>query len=317
MRRVDLPPASVGGAAMGINLEYPRLLDARFLDIVVNEDLNATIGMSWVTRSSLDDAPGEEIGRAEYFYNATDEVLVRLPRAVCHLIQQERSLTVRIAATSPGGAREAGELIAGSLPEVGDDDREVPVRFWWWQPNHARDLARMLGASPWTRVADNYVEATRDQLEEVMRWRDAPPAGGRLLLWHGSPGTGKTNAIRALAGEWRSWAGFHFITDPEEFLRNPSYLLTALDDERRPRRGATAGRWKIMVLEDSGEYLAPDAKHIAGQALSRLLNVCDGVLGQAMRAHSGDHQRALANPPPGSCPPGALPVRNLVRALRA
>jgi hypothetical protein len=39
-----------------------------------------------------------------------------------------------------------------------------------------------------------------------------------------------------------------------------------------------------MVLEDSGEYLAPDAKHIAGQALSRLLNVCDGVLGQAMRA---------------------------------
>jgi hypothetical protein len=38
------------------------------------------------------------------------------------------------------------------------------------------------------------------------------------------------------------------------------------------------------VLEDSGEYLAPDAKHVAGQALSRLLNVCDGVLGQATRS---------------------------------
>ena len=35
------------------------------------------------------------------------------------------------------------------------------------------------------------------------------------------------------------------------------------------------------MLEDSGEYLAPDAKQVAGQALSRLLNVCDGVLGQA------------------------------------
>jgi len=38
------------------------------------------------------------------------------------------------------------------------------------------------------------------------------------------------------------------------------------------------------VLEDAGEYLAPDAKQTRGQALSRLLNVCDGVLGQAMNA---------------------------------
>jgi hypothetical protein len=45
---------------------------------------------------------------------------------------------------------------------------------------------------------------------------------------------------------------------------------------------AMAGR--IVILEDAGEYLAPDAKHTRGQALSRLLNVCDGVLGQAMRA---------------------------------
>jgi hypothetical protein len=40
-------------------------------------------------------------------------------------------------------------------------------------------------------------------------------------------------------------------------------------------------RWRVLVLEDSGEFLAPDAKQMAGQALSRLLNVCDGALGQA------------------------------------
>jgi hypothetical protein len=38
------------------------------------------------------------------------------------------------------------------------------------------------------------------------------------------------------------------------------------------------------VLEDAGEYLAPDAKQTRGQELSRLLNVCDGVLGRAMNA---------------------------------
>jgi SpoVK/Ycf46/Vps4 family AAA+-type ATPase len=102
------------------------------------------------------------------------------------------------------------------------------------------------------------------------------------MLWHGQPGTGKTHAIRALAGEWRSWAEFQFVTDPEEFLSNPSYLLNTIADSRRS--SARAKRWRIVVLEDAGEYLAPDAKHTRGQALSRLLNVCDGVLGQAMRA---------------------------------
>src|ERR1700733_11704630 len=43
-------------------------------------------------------------------------------------------------------------------------------------------------------------------------------------------------------------------------------------------------RWRIVVLEDAGEFLGPDARQLKGHALSRLLNVCDGVLGQAMRA---------------------------------
>jgi len=112
----------------------------------------------------------------------------------------------------------------------------------------------------------------------------AAPGGSRLLLWHGDPGTGKTNAIRSLLGEWRSWAEFQFVTDPEAFLSNPG--VSAGDDRRtaRSRQTGPADRWKIVVLEDAGEFLATDAKHLKGQALRRLLNVCDGVLGQAMRA---------------------------------
>lgn len=51
------------------------------------------------------------------------------------------------------------------------------------------------------------------------------------------------------------------------------------DGPQRRRELGPANRWKIVVLEDAGEFLAPDAKHLKGQALSRLLNVCDGVLG--------------------------------------
>jgi len=37
------------------------------------------------------------------------------------------------------------------------------------------------------------------------------------------------------------------------------------------------------VLEDAGELLAADARAVAGQALSRLLNLTDGLLGAGMR----------------------------------
>jgi|GEM_PF-4377890 len=77
---------------------------------------------------------------------------------------------------------------------------------------------------------------------------------------------------------------FQFITDPEEFLANPSYLLNVLSESRRLESASVTKRRRSIVLEDAGEYLAPDAKQARGQALSRLLNVCDGVLGQAMRA---------------------------------
>ena len=39
----------------------------------------------------------------------------------------------------------------------------------------------------------------------------------------------------------------------------------------------------LLVLEDTGELLRPDAKEHVGQGLARLLNVVDGLLGQGLR----------------------------------
>ena len=209
---------------------------------------------------------------------------MRVDRAICHLILHERSLVGRVAATSVDHAEQALGAVGAALPEVDSTDREVSARFLWWAQHGPAELARMLPSPQRTEIEGNYVEATRQRLAALCRWDRQPPSGGRLLLWHGDPGTGKTNAIRALLGEWRSWAEFQFVTDPEAFLSNPGYLLATIGGPQRHRQLGPADRWKIVVLEDAGEFLASDAKHLKGQALSRLLNVCDGVLGQAMRA---------------------------------
>jgi hypothetical protein len=68
--------------------------------------------------------------------------------------------------------------------------------------------------------------------------------------------------------------------DPEELLgRAGAYMLDVLswedDDDGQ--------RWRLLILEDAGELIAADARAVAGQALSRLLNVADGLLGQGTR----------------------------------
>jgi ATPase family associated with various cellular activities (AAA)/Domain of unknown function (DUF5925) len=269
---------------LAIGLSYRDYVEAHFLRLAYAEGLMTVIGAGWVTSGDLGDAPGEMLGRADYFHSANKERVVRLQRAICHLILNERSLVVRVAARDATDAESAMRRLTGALPEVKVSEREVPARFWWWAPNGPRSLSRMLPSPSWSEVQRNYVRRTRAQLEELSRWRGHPPNAGPLLLWHGEPGTGKTSAIRSLAREWRSWADFQFVTDPEEFLSNPGYLLATIAEPRGAHPAVASARWRIVVLEDAGEFLAPDAKRLEGQALSRLLNVCDGVLGQALRS---------------------------------
>ena len=49
----------------------------------------------------------------------------------------------------------------------------------------------MMPAPRWEDLTANYSQRTLESLEPLMSWRAVPPRGGRLLLWHGAPGTGK------------------------------------------------------------------------------------------------------------------------------
>jgi SpoVK/Ycf46/Vps4 family AAA+-type ATPase len=158
--------------------------------------------------------------------------------------------------------------------------------FWHAGPRGPRSDHRSLEALKWKRVSPNYPAATRRQLEKLVT-AFQPGERGRLILWHGDPGTGKTSAIRALAWEWREWCEVHCMVDPESLLGSePAYLMQVLDglsEEAFDEDEEDAGKWRLLVLEDTGELLSPDAKDRTGQGLSRLLNVADGLLGQGLR----------------------------------
>mgnify|MGYP001049821246 CR=1 FL=1 len=255
---------------------YDTLADDWFLELVHARRLRQAVGARWVTRASVDRLAAAAQARVSYAHDGSDELVLELDRAVAHVIARQRTVTARVASAARADADAALQRLRRELPPVGDDGLEVPLRLWWWQERWADDVARVVHVPAWAEIAGNYAADCAARLARLVAWRERPPGGGRLLLLHGPTGTGKSTAVRMLAGAWREWADVQLISDPEQFLAHPGYLMAVGGGD------GPAHRWRVAVLEDAGELLARE--QLDGRpALARLLNVCDGPLGDAMR----------------------------------
>lgn len=216
---------------------------------------------------------------AEHAYETIAVLLRPQPRMLALLEFGQGNGHVHIAGDERGAvAAVCADLIAALRdPELDED--HVPVTFWSHGRGDPVSVRRRVAAPAWGEIRDHYAEAPRAALDVLTSAVEPGPGG--LLLWHGEPGTGKSYALRALAREWHPWCDTHFITDPDRYLgADTTYLMDAL----LRTRGHDRRRWRLVVLEDSGELLAADARALAGQALSRLLNLTDGLLGTGLRA---------------------------------
>jgi hypothetical protein len=183
-------------------------------------------------------------------------------------------------------------------------DTEIPITFWCLGPTGIMQNKRKIHVPQWSEIADNYSIKTKKGLDTIMGREFRPISGGQFILWLGEPGTGKTTALRALGREWYNWCDVHYILDPDRFFgSNPDYMMMFInnanvdvdrnpyyydellgnDDENLPDEYQRDGRYMLLVFEDTGELLTKDSKENTGQALSRFLNLVDGLIGQGLK----------------------------------
>jgi len=283
VKEIDLTTYDVGPGT---------LVDYAYVDEALALGMRWHLQVEWpCERSGLGEPPGEVLWSMRH--ERADQAAVRLEGALAVLSLRHGFLNVTVGAETRAAATAAlGELRERyPAPQPSVEEQRVPVSFWALGPQGPQCFRRKIDVPTWEQIRENYSEAhhVRSGLDELMM-RFRPALGGQLLIWSGPPGTGKTFALRALAWAWRKFCDLHYVTDPEVFFgKEPAYLLQVLlqggdGEDPTPKEGqSTAPRWMLLVLEDTGEMLAPDAKKDVGQGLSRLLNVVDGLIGQGLR----------------------------------
>jgi hypothetical protein len=267
---------------------------AILFDRVLERALRFRTFDSWVTR----DRSLEELTRlidGEILYDSqqrdTDVVILDLPQAVALLVLEKRSEAAPIVYTHVhAGSRTGATLelarIKELLPAAEQPDANlISVGFWYRGPRGPRLVRRNLEALSWSEASPNYPRATREVLQPSMQDAAALFAAGRLMLWHGPPGTGKTSALRTLARENRESMSIEYVLDPEAlFGRDAAYFINVLFNDAEDDDGEEpAVRSRMLVLEDCDELLSADAKERSGQGLARLLNLVDGLIGQGRK----------------------------------
>jgi hypothetical protein len=289
-------------------VQHSGTASALFVSRVIEGGIKHVRRDGWATSrrslDTIDDVLHRVVG------DGTEQVLAEQDGSLFQIALYSGWVHVQVAADD---TEQIATTLAGLKerfpPPDPSSSHKVNVQFWTYGPHGPISSYREVSVPEWPDLEANYPEPTRSGLQALMQ--DFTPAhGGQLILWHGEAGTGKTFALRALAWEWRAWCEFQYIVDPDSFFgEHADYLMGVLTqpgyaempDPRVMRHMMMSGgyvnfgggaeedgdgaskAWRVLVLEDTGELLTPDAKSIIGQGLSRFLNVVDGLIGQGLR----------------------------------
>ena len=202
----------------------------------------------------------------------TRRVLAEVDGALVLLETWKNDAHVIVSSADEAEAAAVADEVKARVPRT-DGERRVEVMFSEKQTGTRRVVVDVV---PWDDARSGFAPPVQSALDRLVRHRPDPASARRLVLWHGTPGTGKTSAVRSLVHAWRDWADAVVVTDPEALLSDGRYLrrlILDVDDDDDER-------WQLLVLEDAEGLLR---KETGGRAMSTLLNLTDGLLGQGVR----------------------------------
>ena len=259
------------------DLVHGRRLDGIFASLVHEREFWFERALFWNTDVTAYTGPGTVLAR--YDGGRAHNLILDFDNAIAKIALDVGEVAVNITAKNADVLPGVLAQIQHAIPKMEQRESHRPVTFWVYGGQGPSSFTRQLLVPSWGEVRGNYPDKVSRQLRALME-DGFQPEGGQLVLWQGEPGTGKTWALRALMWEWREWADFHYVIDPDKFFGDRGdYLIRVL----LQGDSVAEDRWKILILEDSGEMLAQDARQRVGQALSRLLNVVDGIIGQGLQ----------------------------------
>lgn len=209
--------------------------------------------------------------------------------AVSILVAYPGYASIEIIATDPNAKWRLDQILKAWAKFRIEKKREggVWVDFTHEKNNDIKHETQFLRCPTWPELRANYAKGTRQRLDDLMALQ-SPWDFGRLMVWHGPPGTGKTYALRALMVAWRESFDFVVVTDPERLAADPAYYYSlASKPVNRQARGPDDDeeendekRRVLFILEDSADLIILESRSTHYDKVNKLLNITDGLIGQ-------------------------------------
>ncbi|MCC6740107.1 MAG: AAA family ATPase [Planctomycetia bacterium] len=187
------------------------------------------------------------------------------------------------------------------------DENGVWADFCFLTKDGVDRRTEFLRCPKWEEISGNYPAPIRSPLDQLLGLPE-PWKQGRLMVWHGPAGTGKTWAIRALMTHWRDRFDFSVVVDPEVLASHPEYYYEiasssretmlrrhgrhfdrelarfeaeadegdaaeSAPDSRMPRR-------RLFIMEDCADLIMSQSRTAHYDKIGKLLNMTDGLFGQ-------------------------------------
>lgn len=178
-----------------------------------------------------------------------------------------------------------------------EDSHTVNISFSIHSMDGANISSRQIQCPTWNEIKENY-PYNHEEIDRLFTVDD-PDKYGKFVFWHGPPGTGKSYLIRAALQRWKMNVRCMYIVDPENFFNNANYMQEVLlhrpsdadddddsymwyDDEDY-RESPEGSKFRLLIIEDGLNNMLTETRHDKEGAVSRFLNLTDGILGQGLR----------------------------------